>query len=42
LENPDTAGRLGQQARRLAATEYHWDHLIVRLETFYDTILAGT
>jgi glycosyltransferase involved in cell wall biosynthesis len=40
LENPEIADKLGQQARQVAATEYDWDNLITRLETFYESILA--
>jgi glycosyltransferase involved in cell wall biosynthesis len=42
LENPETATRLGQEARQVAATEYDWSSLITRLETFYETTLART
>jgi glycosyltransferase involved in cell wall biosynthesis len=39
LKNPDIADQLGNEARRVALTEYDWSVLINKLEEFYFTIL---
>jgi glycosyltransferase involved in cell wall biosynthesis len=41
LELPDLARRLGENARRLAVTQYDWGVLIVKLEEFCYQILDG-
>jgi glycosyltransferase involved in cell wall biosynthesis len=40
IGNPALSRELGAQARRVALTRYEWDNLIVRLEDFYDRLLA--
>lgn len=39
LEHPDIAQELGQNARRVAVTEYDWKVLIGKLEGFYHEVL---
>lgn len=39
LEHPDIAKELGENARRVAVTEYDWKVLIAKLERFYYKIL---
>jgi glycosyltransferase involved in cell wall biosynthesis len=39
FQNPDLRVQMGQQARNLAETKYHWSHLSQTLETFYTRIV---
>jgi glycosyltransferase involved in cell wall biosynthesis len=39
IENPDVAEKLGDNARRVAVTEYDWNLLVQRLEDFYYVLL---
>lgn len=42
LANAALRSELGNNARRVAETDYSWSHLIDRLETFYQHILASS
>ena len=42
LRNQDVARQLGENARRVAVTEYDWRILIGRLEEFYQKVLDMT
>jgi glycosyltransferase involved in cell wall biosynthesis len=39
FENPDMRFEMGQRARFLAETKYHWSHLSHKLESFYTQIV---
>ena len=40
IEQPELADRLGKSARELAITDYDWDILVKKLESFYFSLLT--